>query len=1040
MLHRLLLAATLTLSWALCSAIDLPDGFTDEAILTGLRDPASMAFAPDGRLFFGERITGRLRVAERDAAGEWRVLPTPFASFDVPAERRRSAGLRGFAFDPDFASNGYLYVFYMKDGSFQNRVVRIRADPSNPNVALPGERLLIEVPFSPSGSSGSHNGGDVTFGADGKLYFTTGDGWNGGDDVQSLGTFTGKLFRINPDGSIPSDNPFYDQASGDYRATYALGLRNPYTVAFDDESGDIFINDADGADKATVYRIRADGADAGANFGHDGYDGIGVERDQWANVSDGGSILVTGGAWYPRGGPWPVEYHGSYFAALWGSNSGQAGRITRVTSATDPTVTTFASDVIVPPRNKPVMLEISAEGEVYYMLTDYETGEGEVHVIRYTGAATAAAPTFSPAPGRYDDPVDVAIASATAGATIRYTLDGSAPTESSTRYTGAVRIAADATLRARAYAPGSAASPITSGAYAIGARPNAPPVAFAGPDLVAAVGERVTLNATDSYDPDGDALEIGEAWRQIAGPSVTLRDDDETVANFTPASTGVYRFEVTVTDADGATATDRVDVTVVAAIDDVRDDLLARWSMDGSRADVAEDFSGNGRTGVLAGPTRVSSTPDESAAALSFDGADDRVDLGGLDVQGASLSIALWVRPDDFGVSDARLISKASGQQADEHFWMLSTFSGGRLRFRLRTGSNTTTLLSEDDVLAAGRWTHVAATYDGARMRIYADGIEVGSTEKTGQLAADPAVGAALGNQPAGVAGGSRPFDGLLDEVRIYGRALDAAEVATVRDAVGDLALAEGGGGDPPPPPPPPPGDDAYVRIRNRQTGLYLRPAGADIDDGIEVADGDGDGDEYLWRRVASDGEFFYLRNKATGYYFRPATSTLGSEMLAKPTGWNGTWTQWWLDPADDGTEGAYYLVNRQNGTHIRPTNSSDPAVVQQPNTWRGTWTQWLLESVGARSSGPTATVSAASPLSARVIPNPAGASARLVVDDPDRLRDARLLDGTGRLVRTLSREDLDEPLDLSAQAPGLYLLAFRTTGGQTRSVPFVKR
>ena len=274
--------------------IDLPPEFEDLLVLNNLREPAAMAFAPDGRLFFAERISGRLRVADYDQMTDtWSLQPTAYYTFAVPPERHRSGGLRGFAFDPNFATNGYLYAFYTRNNPRHNRVVRITADPANLARALPGsEVLLIDLPYNNTTSSGSHNGGAVLFGTARKLYVSTGAGWHGGANVQSLQTFTGKILRLNADGSIPTENPFYDQTTGAYRAIYALGLRNPYTMARHPETGDIFINEARGTNKASVYRLAA-----AANYSHDGYAGLGTETSPWTTVSTTGGKLVTGGAW-----------------------------------------------------------------------------------------------------------------------------------------------------------------------------------------------------------------------------------------------------------------------------------------------------------------------------------------------------------------------------------------------------------------------------------------------------------------------------------------------------------------------------------------------------------------------------------------------------------------------------------------------------------------------------------------------------------------------------------------------------------------------
>jgi len=169
--------------------------------------------------------------------------------------------------------------------------------------------------------------------------------------------------------------------------------------------------------------------------------------------------------------------------------------------------------------------------------------------------------------------------------------------------------------------------------------------------------------------------------------------------------------------------------------------------------------------------------------ALDFDGIDDVVELGKFDVVG-QITMAAWVKADDFEINDARIISKANEWGGDNHWWMLSTISETGLRFRLKTdeGPGTATLIS-DPVLEAGVWAHVVATWDGSMMQIYKDGIEVASQEKGGSaVAVDPAISVAIGSQPSD-AFASDPshvakfFDGLIDEVMIYDRALSAEEI-----------------------------------------------------------------------------------------------------------------------------------------------------------------------------------------------------------------------------------------------------------------------
>jgi len=167
--------------------------------------------------------------------------------------------------------------------------------------------------------------------------------------------------------------------------------------------------------------------------------------------------------------------------------------------------------------------------------------------------------------------------------------------------------------------------------------------------------------------------------------------------------------------------------------------------------------------------------------ALRFDGNAGDVNLGPLDIGGNQLTLALWFRADDFGVSDARLISKATSVMEQDHYWMLSTIlqSGTRLRFRLKTANGgTATLIADSATLAPGAWTHVAATYDGTLMRLYQNGVLVGSAAKTGLLAGSSGVPAWIGDQP----GGGKSFDGLIDEVLIDDRAWSQSEIMQLMD------------------------------------------------------------------------------------------------------------------------------------------------------------------------------------------------------------------------------------------------------------------
>src|SRR5687767_14646605 len=226
-----------------------PAGFVQTTFATNIASPTAMEFAPDGRLFVAQQ-GGQLRVVK-----DGQLLAEPFVS--LPVDPTGERGLLGIAFDPNFASNQFVYVYWTATTpTLHNRVSRFTA---NGDVAAAGSR--VDILDLPDLVAGNHNGGAIHFGTDAKLYVAVGDNAVASNS-QSMGTTLGKVLRINADGAIPADNPFFGTASGQNRAVWALGLRNPYTFAVQPGTGRIFINDVG---QNTFEEIN-DGR-AGANYG-----------------------------------------------------------------------------------------------------------------------------------------------------------------------------------------------------------------------------------------------------------------------------------------------------------------------------------------------------------------------------------------------------------------------------------------------------------------------------------------------------------------------------------------------------------------------------------------------------------------------------------------------------------------------------------------------------------------------------------------------------------------------------------------------------
>lgn len=178
------------------------------------------------------------------------------------------------------------------------------------------------------------------------------------------------------------------------------------------------------------------------------------------------------------------------------------------------------------------------------------------------------------------------------------------------------------------------------------------------------------------------------------------------------------------------------------------------WRLDDSTSSAAVDTlrAHHGRydgAGVGASPAPIVG----GTGAASFDGFNDHVDLGPVDISGDQMTILAWFKVDSFNHSDGRIISKATGSSTSEHYWMVSTYKSSghnRLRFRLRTGGSTSNLIASSGDIAAGTWIFAAAVYDGRQMRLYQDGTLVGSMSKSGSISTNSRVRASLGNNPPG--------------------------------------------------------------------------------------------------------------------------------------------------------------------------------------------------------------------------------------------------------------------------------------------------
>lgn len=274
-----------------------PTGFQTTQIIGGLNSPTAFAFAPDGRLFITE-LAGVIKVYKNG-----QVLSAPFAELQVTASGDR--GLLGIAFDPDF-SNGspYVYLYYTGVDEF-NRIARLNASQDIAN----GPPQIIYQSYSPS--EWLHVGGALGFGPDGKLYVSIGDnGYPPNAQDLSFANHFGKVLRLNRDGTVPTDNPFY----GRYDVApeiWAWGLRNPFRFQFDSATGNLYLGDVGNKTWEEINLI-----ERGKNYGWPTCEGpcseAGMTNPSYSYNRAGIDGSIMAGPVY-RGNAFPTNFQGKLF-------------------------------------------------------------------------------------------------------------------------------------------------------------------------------------------------------------------------------------------------------------------------------------------------------------------------------------------------------------------------------------------------------------------------------------------------------------------------------------------------------------------------------------------------------------------------------------------------------------------------------------------------------------------------------------------------------------------------------------------------------
>lgn len=280
-------------------------------IAGGLTLPTAIANAGDSRLFIVQQ-DGRIRIYDPAAAPTLRV--TPF--LDVSAlisggTAGQERGLLGLAFHPDYATNGRFYIDYTDvNGDVVVAEYQVSGDA---NVASAGSGVrLLTIPHR---ATPNHNGGQLAFGPDGKLYIGVGDGGVDNDpdgNAQNRNVLLGKVLRIAVAGdgtySIPADNPFVGVANA-RGEVWAYGLRNPWRFSFDRGSGELFISDVGEFNNEEVD-VQSAASAGGQNYGWPTMEGAscyipasgcntaGLTMPNFTYTHVDGNCAITGGYGY----------------------------------------------------------------------------------------------------------------------------------------------------------------------------------------------------------------------------------------------------------------------------------------------------------------------------------------------------------------------------------------------------------------------------------------------------------------------------------------------------------------------------------------------------------------------------------------------------------------------------------------------------------------------------------------------------------------------------------------------------------------------
>ena len=322
-------------------------GFSETIAVSGLNQPTNFAWTPDGRMLVLEK-PGRVRVVTGTG-----LVPAPAMDISARVDSGSEKGFLGICLHPAFAANGFVFLYYTTPVP-KNRISRFTMtgnaiDPASEVVILDG----IDA------TNGNHNGGTIAIGPDQKLYAAPGDSGTGGAKSQDLspGSFSGKVLRMELDGTAAAGNPFFADVTKEPRI-WAYGFRNPFRFSFRPSNGSLYV-----ADVGQSTREELDVVTAGGNYGWPAAEGtVGTCAGCIPPVFDYGRTVgasITGGV-FVTGNVYPAFLQGRY---IFGDYVNSWIRFLEFDSADAlvGTLSDFASSA-----EGPVSFGVGPDGYIYY--------------------------------------------------------------------------------------------------------------------------------------------------------------------------------------------------------------------------------------------------------------------------------------------------------------------------------------------------------------------------------------------------------------------------------------------------------------------------------------------------------------------------------------------------------------------------------------------------------------------------------------------------------------------------------------------------